>query len=103
MERRIGVVGVRNTSARVGPQASPARAPHPRKIGVKKSRLKIPWRRFYPKSTVMAVFELAVGFNKFCRGRKNRVRSRALSPPRLATGAGDRNTETLKDFYVFGL
>ncbi len=49
------------------------------------------------------VFELAVGFKKFCRRRKNGVCSRALSPPRLAAGAGDRNTETLKDFYVLGL
>ena len=34
---------------------------------------------------------------------KNGVGSRALSPPRLAAGAGGRNTETLKDFYVLGL
>ena len=28
---------------------------------------------------------------------------RPWGPPRLAAGAGDRNTETLKDFYVLGL
>ncbi len=49
------------------------------------------------------VFEFAVGFKKFCRRRENGFCSRALGPPRLAAGAGDRNTETLKDFYVLGL
>ena len=49
------------------------------------------------------VFELAVGFKKFCRRRTNGGGTRASSPPRLAAGAGDRNAETLKDFYVLGL
>ena len=74
----------------------------PRKIGVKESRLKIPLRRLYPKSSKTIISELAVGFKKCCRRLKNGCPSRALSPPRLAAGAGDRNTETLKDFYVFG-
>ena len=75
----------------------------PRKFGVKKSRPKNPWRRAYPKSMKTVVFDFAVGFKKFCRRRENGFCSRALGPPRLAAGAGDRNTETLKDFYVLGL
>ena len=100
----VGAVGVRGASVRTRrcPQGCPAQD-LPREIGVKKSRPKIPLRRLYPKSMKAVVFELAVGFEKFCRRRKNGVCSRALSPPRLAAGAGDRNTETLKDFYVFGL
>ena len=48
------------------------------------------------------VFEFAVGVKISVVG-KNGASSRALSPPRLAAGAGDRNTETLMDFYVLGL
>ena len=48
-------------------------------------------------------FEFAVGFENFCRSRLERRAARAPSPPRLAAGAGDRNAETLKDFYVLGL
>ena len=40
--------------------------------------------------------ELAVGFENF------RWRPRAQGPPRLAAGAGDRNAETPKDFYILG-
>ena len=75
----------------------------PQKIGVEKSRPKNLWRRDYPKSMKTVVLESAVGFKKICRRRENGFSSRALGPPRLAAGAGDRNTETLKDFYVFGL
>ena len=75
----------------------------PREFGVKKSRPKNPWRRAYPKSMKTVVFDFAVGFKNFCRRRENGFCSRALGPPRLAAGAGDRNTETLKDFYVLGL
>ena len=39
----------------------------PRKIGVKKSRPKIPLRRLNTKSPKTMVFELAVGVKNFCR------------------------------------
>ena len=71
----------------------------PRKFGVKKSRPNNLWRRAYPKSMKTVVFDFAVGFKKLCRRRENGF----LGPPRLAAGAGDRNTETPEDFYVLGL
>ena len=74
-----------------------------RKIGVKKSRPRFPLRRLYAKPSQTTVFGFAVGFKKLCRRRLERRAARAPSPPRLAAGAGDRNAETLKDFYVLGL
>ncbi len=100
----VGAVGVRGASVRTRrcPQGCLAQGPTPKNRS-EKSRPRIPLRRANAKSSKTMVFELAVGFKKFCRRRKNGVCSRALSPPRLAAGAGDRNTETLKDFYVLGL
>ena len=49
------------------------------------------------------IFGLAEGFEKFCRRRLYGRASRALSPPRLAAGAGGRIAETLKNFYVWGV
>ena len=74
----------------------------PRKIGAKQSRPEILLRRLNAKSSQTMVFELAVGFKKFGRRQKKGGSSRAMSPPRLAAGAGDRNAETLMDFYVLG-
>ena len=74
----------------------------PRKVGVEKSRQRIPLRRLNAKSSQTMVFELAVGFEISARGVNFRAPC-ALGPPRLAAGAGDRNAETLKDFYVLGL
>ena len=45
----------------------------------------------------------AVCFEKISRWRFRFRAARALGPPRLAAGAGDRNFETLKDFYDLGL
>ena len=60
----------------------------PRKIGVKKSRPKNPLRRLYAKSSKTMVFELAVGFKKFCRRQKKEV-ARARQVPRgLPRGRG---------------
>ena len=39
---------------------------------------------------------------KISVGGAKKVLPRAPGPPRLAAGAGDRNAETLKDFYVLG-
>ena len=95
MEPWIGAVGVR--SASVGTRWRPQGCP-----GVKKSRPRIPLRRLNAKSSQTLVFEFAVGFKKFWRRQKKGGSSRAMSPPRLAAGAGDRNAETLMDFYVLG-
>ena len=73
MECRTSVVSVRSTSARVGLQAGLPGPAHPPKIGVKESRLKIPLRRFYPKSSKTIISELAVGFKKFGGGPKTDV------------------------------
>ena len=92
-------------AARVGlPQAGarPAQSTR-RKIGVEKSRPQFPLRRLYAKPSQTMVFGFAVGGENFCRRRLGRRAARAPSPPRLAAGAGDRNAETLKDFYVLGL
>ncbi len=48
------------------------------------------------------VFEFAVGFENVYRSRLERRAARAPSPPRRAAGAGGRNAETPKDFYVSG-
>ena len=100
----VGAVGVRSASVRAGgaPRAALAQAPAPKNRSEKKSA-ENPWRRAYPKSMKTIVFGFVVGFQKFCRRRENGFSSRALGPPRPAAGAGDRNTETLMDFYVFGL
>ena len=99
----VGAVGVRSASGgtRWRPQGCPAQG-HPPKNRSEKSRQRIPLRRLNAKSSQTMVFELAVGFKKFCRRQKKGGSSRAMSPPRLAAGAGDRNAETLKDFYVLG-
>ena len=100
MQPWAGAVGVHSASVRAGgaPRGTPAQA-LPRKIGVKKSRPRNPWRRAYPKSMKTVVFGFAVGFKKFCRSRENGFCSRALGPPRLAAGAGDRQSETLTNIY----
>ena len=69
----------------------------PRKVGVKKSRPEIPLRRVNTKSSQTVVFELAVGLKNLTEAKK-RLLVRNKSP----AGAGDRNAETLKDFYVLG-
>ena len=99
----VGAVGVRSASVRASGahQGCLAQGPALKNRSVK-SRPKNSWRRAYPKYMKMAVVDFAVGVKKFCRRRKNGFCSRALGPPRLAAGAGDRNTETLKDFYVLG-
>ena len=84
------------------PQGYPRPGPAPKNRS-EKSRPRNPWRRAYPKSMKTVVFGFAVGFKKFRRSRENGFCSRALGPPRLAAGAGDRNAETLMDFYVLGL
>ena len=85
----IGAVGVR--SASVGTRWRPRGAQPrgiPRKIGAKK---------------VVRKFLCAVSTQSHPkRWGKKKGCSCATSPPRLAAGAGDRNAETLKDFYVLG-
>ena len=59
-----------STARLAGPGAGPGRPAQgdmPRKIGVKKSRPKFPWRRAYAKSAQSMISELAVGVKKFCR------------------------------------
>ena len=41
-----------------------------------------------------------MGFENFCSRALAKTAPRAQGPPRLAAGAGDRNAETLKNFYV---
>ena len=84
------------------PPPTLARNAH-QKNGAKKSRPQSPWRRFYAKRSQMMISGLAVGFENFCRRRLYGRASRALSPPRLAAGAGGRIAETLKNFYVLGV
>ena len=46
--------------------------------------------------------ELAVGFEHFRWRAEMKPVPRVQGPPRLATGAGDRNAETFKDFHILG-
>ena len=68
MEPRAGE-GHRPQRVCEGPVPAPGAQPRgiSRKIGAKKSRPKIPLRRLNTKSSERMVFELAVGFKKFCR------------------------------------
>ena len=47
-------------------------------------------------------FQLAVGFENFCSRGLVKTAPRAQGPPRLAAGAGDRNAETVENFYILG-
>ena len=57
---------------------------------------------YIAKSSETMFSELAVGFENFRWRAEMRPAPRAQGPPRLAAGAGDRNAETLKDFYILG-
>ena len=100
----VGAVGVHGASVRTRrcPQGCLAQGPTPRNRSEKKSAEKS-IAPSLPKVYENDGFRVCRGLKKILSEAKNGVCSRALSPPRLAAGAGDRNTETLKDFYVFGL
>ena len=78
MELRAGE-GHRPQRGCEDPVPAPGAQPRdiPRKIGVKKSRPQIPLRRLNTKSSKTMVFELAVGFKKFCPRRKKTEFARA--------------------------
>ena len=104
MEPRIGAVSASSASVRTRwrPQGCPAQGHPPKNRSEKKSpeNSSAPsLRKVIPKDG----FRVCRGLLKFLSEAKKGGCSRAPSPPRLAAGAGDRNAETLKDFYVFGL
>ena len=57
---------------------------------------------YIAKSLETMFSQQAVGFENFCWRPETRPAPRAQGPPRLAAGAGDRNAETPKDFYILG-
>ena len=72
------------------------------KAGVGKIGLKFLHAADIAKSSETMFSQLAVGFENFCWRAAMRLAPRAQGPPRLAAGAGDRNAETLMDFYILG-
>ena len=104
MELRIGLVGVRTTSARVWWR--PGRSSPAQHLPKNRSEKKSPANSTVPSlsqshpkrcfSSLPWALEMSVGGAIFCAPR-------APGPPRLAAGAGGRNAETLKDFYFLGL
>ena len=73
------------------------------KAGVEKIGLKFLQAVYIAKISETMFSELAVGFENFRWRAEMRPAPRAQGPPRLAAGAGDRNTETFKDFHILGL
>ena len=81
---------------------APAQPGRPSKNGCGKIGFEFFHAVYIAKLSETMFSELAVGFENFCWRAEMRPAPRAQGPPRLAAGAGDRNAETLKDFYMFG-
>ena len=94
------------SSARLrGPGGGP-RAPGPGTYPEKSERKKVDLKFLCPvptQSHPKRWFSSLPWALKNSVGGKKKGCSCEPSPPRLAAGAGDRNAETLKDFYVLGL
>ena len=73
------------------------------KVVVEKIGLEFLHAVYIAKLSETMFSELAVGFENFRWRAEMSPAPRAQGPPRLAAGAGDRNAETLKVFYVFRL
>ena len=70
------------------------------KAGVEKSGLKFLHAVYIAKSSETVFSELAVGFENFRWRAEMKPAPRTQGPLRPAAGAGDRNAEAVKDFYV---
>ena len=103
MELRAGE-GHRPQRGCEDPVPAPGAQPRdiPRKIGVKKSRPRIPLRRANAKASKTIVFELAVSLKKFSRVAKKRSLLARAKSPAACRGGGGPQYRNAQGFLCFG-